>query len=101
MKLAANKPWDSTMMWNHYMMREFYEIVKRKKWIMPVVHGHIDFKNFVDGGNKFTFILISRRSRHYAGTRFLKRGIDCEGRAANWVEIEQIVHRHRLAHADS
>lgn len=36
-------------------------------------------------------ILIARRSRHFAGTRYLKRGINEEGRAANFVEIEQIV----------
>jgi hypothetical protein len=35
--------------------------------------------------------LISRRSRHYAGTRYLKRGVNEKGRVANDVETEQIV----------
>lgn len=53
-----------------------YEILARKSWIFPVVHGHIDFKNFIEGGNKFTFVLIARRSRYFAGTRYLRRGIN-------------------------
>ncbi|CAN4089200.1 unnamed protein product [Withania somnifera] len=35
--------------------------------------------------------LIARRSRHYAGTRYLKRGVNEKGRVANDVETEQIV----------
>lgn len=35
--------------------------------------------------------LIARRSRLYAGTRYLKRGVDDEGNVANEVETEQIV----------
>jgi hypothetical protein len=36
--------------------------------------------------------LIARRSSQYAGTRFLKRGVNDEGFVANDVETEQIVH---------
>ena len=39
-------------------------------------------------------MVIARRSRHYAGTRYLRRGINHEGYVANWVEVEQIVDRH-------
>ncbi|QRW17392.1 polyphosphoinositide phosphatase [Rhizoctonia solani] len=35
--------------------------------------------------------LIARRSRHFAGVRYLKRGVDEEGNVANEVETEQIV----------
>ncbi|GJN22478.1 hypothetical protein PR202_gb10043 [Eleusine coracana subsp. coracana] len=51
------------------------------------------------GGDKFSIsgkdimlTLISRRSRHYAGTRYLKRGVNEKGRVANDVETEQIVY---------
>jgi len=37
--------------------------------------------------------MIARRSRHYAGTRYLKRGINVHGKAANDCEIEQVVQR--------
>ncbi|CAN1287334.1 Phosphoinositide phosphatase SAC2 [Linum perenne] len=39
----------------------------------------------------FKLTLIARRSRHYAGTRYLKRGVNEKGRVANDVETEQIV----------
>lgn len=42
-------------------------------------------------GHAVTYALISRRSRHRAGTRYNVRGIDVEGNVANYVETEQIV----------
>lgn len=43
----------------------------------------------------FTLILISRRSRFRAGTRYKRRGVDEGGKCANYVETEQIVsHDH-------
>lgn len=47
--------------------------------------------NFSVAGRDFKFTLIARRSRHYAGTRYLKRGVNEKGRVANDVETEQIV----------
>ena len=47
--------------------------------------------------------LISRRSRYFAGTRFLKRGINHQGNVANFVETEQLVEvegRLRVIHMD-
>mmetsp|Transcript_14167 Transcript_14167/g.17846 ORF Transcript_14167/g.17846 Transcript_14167/m.17846 type:complete len:110 (-) Transcript_14167:14-343(-) len=82
------------MMWNYFLTRDFYESVRRKKWVLPIIRGYIDQKNFVDGGTKFSIMVIARRSRHFAGTRYLRRGINHEGYVANWVEIEQIVDRH-------
>jgi hypothetical protein len=35
--------------------------------------------------------LIARRSRHFAGTRYRKRGVSDTGRVANEVEVEQVV----------
>jgi len=40
----------------------------------------------------FDFILISRRSCYRAGVRYYMRGLDDEGRSANYVETEQIIH---------
>ncbi|KAK9099603.1 hypothetical protein Syun_026648 [Stephania yunnanensis] len=42
-------------------------------------------------GRHFKLTLIARRSRHFAGTRYLKRGVNEKGRVANDVESEQIV----------
>lgn len=40
--------------------------------------------------------LIARRSRHFAGPRYLKRGADIQGRVANEVETEQIIGEEPL-----
>lgn len=39
----------------------------------------------------FSLILISRRSRYRAGTRYFTRGIDSAGHVANFNETEQII----------
>ena len=36
-------------------------------------------------------MLISRRSRYRAGTRYKRRGVDEDGHVANYVETEQVV----------
>ena len=44
--------------------------------------------------------LIARRSRYYAGTRYLKRGMDDLGNVANDVETEQIVYEsYTISHS--
>jgi hypothetical protein len=50
-------------------------------------------KRFSLFGKTIDLIMIARRSRHYAGTRYLKRGINVHGKAANDCEIEQVVQR--------
>ena len=45
--------------------------------------------------------LISRRSRHRAGTRYFRRGIDREGHVANFNETEQIVVFERGSYGQS
>lgn len=57
---------------------------------MPVIYGDISFQNFKYETKECTFVLISRRSRRYAGTRYMKRGINEHGSVANFVEVEQI-----------
>ena len=44
------------------------------------------------GGRQMNLSLIARRSRHFAGTRYLKRGVSDAGKVANDVEHEQIIH---------
>ena len=47
--------------------------------------------NFLElGRDYYLMTLISRRSRFRAGTRYKRRGLDEEGRCANYVETEQI-----------
>jgi len=41
-------------------------------------------------GRTLYLTLIARRSRHYAGTRYLKRGVSVHGKVANDCEVEEI-----------
>jgi phosphatidylinositol 3,5-bisphosphate 5-phosphatase len=45
-----------------------------------------------DYGRSLNIVLLARRSRHFAGTRYLKRGVSEQGKVANDVEHEQILH---------
>lgn len=69
---------------------------KADPWIVPVLHGyiHIDTVPVVlDGTTNFNkpliLLLVSRRSRNRAGTRYKRRGVDESGYVANYVETEQ------------
>ncbi|KAF2728463.1 hypothetical protein EJ04DRAFT_477303, partial [Polyplosphaeria fusca] len=60
-------------------------------YILPVMFGMMEIKNTSIKGNPLTFILITRRSRLRAGTRYFSRGIDDNGNVSNFNETEQIV----------
>eukprot|EP00795_Rhopilema_esculentum_P012362 gene12362-3018_t len=57
--------------------------------------GYIEVKDFKTGENllenEYDILLISRRSRYRAGTRYKRRGVDEDGDCANYVETEQVV----------
>ena len=66
-------------------------------WLLPMIHGHVDqaskfqlhhFSAKLIVSQELTVLgrvvfitLIARRSRHYAGARYLKRGVNDEVRA--------------------
>ncbi|KAJ5747892.1 uncharacterized protein N7511_009588 [Penicillium nucicola] len=60
-------------------------------YILPVMFGMMRITAAQVKGTSFTFALITRRSRHKAGTRYFSRGIDEEGHVSNYNETEQIV----------
>jgi hypothetical protein len=60
-------------------------------YILPVMYGMLRITNTSIKGNGLTFILITRRSRHRTGTRYMTRGIDEEGHVANFNETEQTI----------
>lgn len=60
-------------------------------YILPVIFGMLEIVPTKVKGTPLTLILISRRSRHRAGTRYFSRGIDEEGHVSNFNETEQIV----------
>ena len=78
----------SKFVWNEYLMTGMEDI--NPEWKLPIVHGFVDQSNVSIFGQPVYVTLIARRSKNYAGTRFLKRGANNQGDVANEVETEQI-----------
>ncbi|EON61094.1 hypothetical protein W97_00305 [Coniosporium apollinis CBS 100218] len=78
--------------WNHYLLGPALDALKGTyHWCLPIIHGFID-QSFLDiFGRRVYITVIARRSRFFAGARFLKRGVNDLGYVANDVETEQIV----------
>ena len=60
-------------------------------FIMPIICGYVGMFDYMLNGKFFQFILISRRSQNFAGTRYNTRGINDEGNVANFCETEHIL----------
>ncbi|XP_023550064.1 phosphoinositide phosphatase SAC1 [Cucurbita pepo subsp. pepo] len=88
---AEGMPYDNIFVWNAYLTRAIRSRCNNTAWTIALVHGHFKQVRLSIFGRDFTVTLISRRSRHFAGTRYLKRGVNDRGRVANDVETEQIV----------
>lgn len=79
--------------WNHYLLSSGFKnlLESRSGWILPLIYGFVDQAKISVFGRSVVVTLIARRSRHFAGARFLKRGVNDKGYVANDVETEQIV----------
>jgi len=60
-------------------------------YILPVMFGMLEIISTQIKSTPLSIVLITRRSRHRAGTRYFSRGIDEEGHVSNFNETEQIV----------
>jgi len=60
-------------------------------FIIPIICGYVGMFNHNINSSQIQFILITRRSQNYAGTRYNTRGIDDNGNVANFCESEQIL----------
>ncbi|XP_058527552.1 phosphatidylinositide phosphatase SAC2 [Ochotona princeps] len=112
---------DDRFFWNKYMIRDLTEIGTPEAdfWIIPIIQGFVQIEELVVNYNdssddeksspetppqeatcvddvhpRFLVALISRRSRHRAGMRYKRRGVDKNGNVANYVETEQLIHVH-------
>ncbi|RHZ08102.1 hypothetical protein DYB31_001454 [Aphanomyces astaci] len=86
--------------WNHFLTDEFHACLSsptaRDDWVQPLVMGFYEQRKCSLFGRLISIIVLARRSRHFAGTRFLKRGVCASnvsdtGKVANDVETEQII----------
>jgi phosphatidylinositol 3,5-bisphosphate 5-phosphatase len=79
--------------WNHHLLKPARAALKNTyDWCIPIVHGYVDQAALsVYWGRVVYITIIARRSRFFAGARYLKRGANDLGYVANDVETEQIV----------
>ena len=94
-KRQANDPlWkraDDRFFWNQEVVSDLIS-AEAHEWIVPFMSAFIESRSECEvEADKFTVLLISRRSKYRQGCRFIKRGIDNEGNCANFVETEQIL----------
>ncbi|GAC98907.1 hypothetical protein PHSY_006502 [Pseudozyma hubeiensis SY62] len=100
----SNKPltawgFNEKFMWNHHLLLPAFAASEhsqphedpRSEWVLPLVYGFVDQAKLSVLNRTVYTTLIARRSRHFAGARFLKRGVNEQGHVANDVETEQIV----------
>lgn len=83
---------NSMFIWNSHLLQPASEFLHEPfDWCRPVIHGYIDQAAVAIYGRTAHITIIARRSRQFAGARFLKRGANDLGYVANDVETEQIV----------
>ncbi|KDQ54793.1 hypothetical protein JAAARDRAFT_37897 [Jaapia argillacea MUCL 33604] len=88
---------DERFFWNKYLHTKFIDITTAdpkqdlSPYILPIIYGTFDIRPSYINSHHLRLCLISRRSRHRAGTRYFRRGIDHSGNVANFNETEQLV----------
>ena len=87
LKLISN----SIFLWNYYHLKYIFPLVNNKIWFIYIIYGFFHQVSCLIYGLNFLISVIGRRSRQFAGTRYLKRGINHKGYVANDVETEQIL----------
>ncbi|KAM8806345.1 phosphatidylinositide phosphatase SAC2 [Eudromia elegans] len=111
---------DDRFFWNKHMIEDLISTDNTEVdfWIIPIIQGFVQIEELVvnyseasddeksspetpqesscvdDVHPTFLVALISRRSRHRAGMRYKRRGVDKNGNVANYVETEQLIHVH-------
>ncbi|UYV81438.1 INPP5F [Cordylochernes scorpioides] len=103
---------DDRFFWNKHMLSDLIECEDplADHWILPIIQGFVQIEHCVLDASimdlsptdssitsfsslpdkEYTMMLVSRRSRFRAGTRYKRRGVDENGKVANYVETEQI-----------
>nr|XP_033798873.1 phosphatidylinositide phosphatase SAC2 [Geotrypetes seraphini] len=112
---------DDRFFWNKHMIQDVINLNDSQvdSWILPMIQGFVQIEELVVNYNelsddeksspetppqeptcvddihpRFLVAIISRRSRHRAGMRYKRRGVDKNGNVANCVETEQLIHVH-------
>ena len=88
--VGISRTFDEKFIWNLHLLRDFPP--EYHCWAVYLVHGYVEQHRLSVGFNRvISLALVARRSRHFAGTRYRKRGQSMQGHCANEVETEQII----------
>ncbi|EMR08639.1 hypothetical protein PNEG_03115 [Pneumocystis murina B123] len=87
---------DERFFWNKFIQSDLIGLRESShsdidNYILPVIYGFVKITRIAIKNHFLTILLISRRSRFRAGTRYFSRGIDEDGNVSNFNETEQIV----------
>ncbi|KAI4123292.1 MAG: hypothetical protein LQ338_005341 [Usnochroma carphineum] len=78
--------------WNQHLLGPASKALRNTyDWCLPIIHGFVEQTIVSVHTRSVSITVIARRSRFFAGARFLKRGANDSGFVANDVETEQIV----------
>lgn len=80
---------DPQFIWNYDLIPP--KLQNPNAFFVHLIQGFVRIETCSLNKIQFDFALVSRRSKFRAGTKFNKRGIDRDGRVANFVETEMIV----------
>ncbi|CAD5206969.1 unnamed protein product [Bursaphelenchus okinawaensis] len=83
--------------WNRNLLSDLFEDGKQvhntSEWVLRIIHGYFEQKFLsYETESQLRLTLVSRRSVHRAGCRYLRRGIDGDGNVANFVETEMMLN---------
>ena len=80
--------------WNNSFLSRFSNLPV-ERFVRPVINGYVTIRQFSNSNNKetSTFVIISRIDNRRSGVRFIVRGCNEKGNAANFVESEQLIIR--------
>lgn len=86
---------DDRFFWNKHLQSDLIDMRSSspgvEPFILPVFFGFLKITPTVIKSTPLTFVLITRKSRHRAGTRYFTRGVDEAGNVSNFNETEQII----------
>jgi hypothetical protein len=63
--------YETMFVWNEFLTRAVRNHLKNTSWTVALVHGFFKQSKLSVSGKDFWLTLIARRSRHFAGTRFV------------------------------
>ncbi|KAA8540209.1 hypothetical protein F0562_024228 [Nyssa sinensis] len=74
--------YETMFVWNEFLTRGIRNHLKNALWTVALVYGFFKQVGLSISGRDFKLALIARRSCHYAGTRYLKRGSVVQNRGS-------------------